>query len=397
MDAPKNCQLCPRSSIVVNPEWNPDARIAVVVEAPTYGDTRTRRLMSGRYSELLPYILRRAGIDEADVFVSSVARCWAPKPPVKDERDKCMPYLVDDLDELQPQIVIAMGPGPLHAFLRTQGITKFRGSIYTPEEYPFAILPTFGVDRLMERLKDVETAIRDFAKAKDFINGKLMGPTTTQAEVGRTLDEVKRIRNILLDRTNDFYSFGFETTSQNPRIPTSNILCASFSNEVGVGYVIPLLGQACRTYWEDDDEEGEVTDILREILASDVSKVASNGNFDRTWAKHKLGVEVNRFEFDTQLAFALLSEESPHGLEYQRTIFTNMYRYDTFLDDPDAPRYNFADDGYSWFPEETLWQYAAANADCKYRVAHRVMEALDEESRTVTRSVLRRSRGEGIA
>jgi hypothetical protein len=61
-----------------------------------------------------------------------------------------------------------------------------------------------------------------------------------------------------------------------------------------------------------------------------------------------------------------------------------MYRYDTFKDESRFDRLRGAEDNM-WYPEETLWQYAAAEADCIHRVATRVQELLKEESRTATR------------
>jgi len=158
-----HCRRCPRlvewrEAVAVDPPrryageryWarpvpgfgDPRARIVIVGLAPAaHGGNRTGRIFTGdRSGDWLFASLHRCGlanqpesigVDDGlrlrDVWITAVNRCAPPaNRPTTDERDNCLPYLVEELGLLgRARVIVALGSygwdGALRA-LRARGV-----------------------------------------------------------------------------------------------------------------------------------------------------------------------------------------------------------------------------------------------------------------------------------
>ena len=114
---------------------DPGARILLVGLAPAaHGANRTGRMFTGdRSGDWLYAALHRAGLatqpeawarddglELEDVFITSVVKCAPPdNRPTVEERDRCLPYLEDELRLLEKvRVVVALGSFGWDGFLR---------------------------------------------------------------------------------------------------------------------------------------------------------------------------------------------------------------------------------------------------------------------------------------
>lgn len=119
-----------------------------------------------------------------------------------------------------------------------------------------------------------------------------------------------------------------------------------------------------------------MVDIIREILESDVPKIAQNGKFDVHAARYRWDIRVRNFTFDTILAHHLVQEEKPHDLETLRAHYTWVPRYNLELKSyVPSKRHSFA-----LVPNEILWLYGAADADCEFRLKRPLSAALCKDN-----------------
>lgn len=117
---------------------DPAARIVVLGLAPAaHGANRTGRLFTGdRSGDWLFRSMHRAGLANQptsthandglvlhDAWVTAAVKCAPPaNKPTTAERDRCAPYLRDELDALEPVVVVCLGAFGWDAALRHYGI-----------------------------------------------------------------------------------------------------------------------------------------------------------------------------------------------------------------------------------------------------------------------------------
>ena len=123
---------------------NPRAEIMFVGEAPGHDEDMQGEPFVGRAGELLTKIIAAMGYKREDVYIANVLKCRPPqnRTPLPDEVTNCLPYLLSQIELIQPKVIVALGATAVRALLDVQlGITKMRGHWYTFGDIP--IMPTF--------------------------------------------------------------------------------------------------------------------------------------------------------------------------------------------------------------------------------------------------------------
>lgn len=109
------------------------ADIMLIGEAPGQDEDHDGKPFVGRAGRELDTILAMAGIDRASIYLTNLGKCWprgdegtrAPKPV---EVDACFLYLADELQTVQPKVIVAIGGSAFTALTgHKDGITKGRG------------------------------------------------------------------------------------------------------------------------------------------------------------------------------------------------------------------------------------------------------------------------------
>ncbi len=127
------CKLCTLSSSAINHvpgEGNPQARFVVVGEAPGQTEDELGRPFVGKSGDLLTKILEAIGFKREDVFICNVLKHRPPgnRNPNADEIVACRPFLLRQLELLQPKVILAVGTFAAQTLLETDTpIGKLRG------------------------------------------------------------------------------------------------------------------------------------------------------------------------------------------------------------------------------------------------------------------------------
>lgn len=123
---------------------NPRAEIMFVGEGPGHDEDVQGLPFVGRSGELLTKIIGAMGFAREEVYIANVVKCRPPenRTPLPDEVANCLPYLLSQIELIQPKVLVALGATAVRALLDVQiGITKMRGHWYTFRNIP--IMPTF--------------------------------------------------------------------------------------------------------------------------------------------------------------------------------------------------------------------------------------------------------------
>lgn len=128
-----SCQRCVLHTSAKNPvpgEGNPQARFVVVGEAPGQTEDELGRPFVGKSGDLLTKILEAIGFKREDVFICNVLKHRPPgnRNPAADEILACRPFLLRQLELLQPKVILAVGTFAAQTLLETDSpIGKLRG------------------------------------------------------------------------------------------------------------------------------------------------------------------------------------------------------------------------------------------------------------------------------
>jgi len=149
----RSCRKCEIGSTRTNAvpgQGNPKARLMFVGEAPGADEDKQGVAFIGRAGKLLTEIIKAMGLTREEVFIGNILKCRPPgnRDPKLDEIDNCWPYLKQQLETIQPEIIVALGAHAARTLLDSKlAIGKLRGRFH---EYKFSddlppakLMPTY--------------------------------------------------------------------------------------------------------------------------------------------------------------------------------------------------------------------------------------------------------------
>jgi len=179
------CRLSEGRTKVVFGDGNPEADVVFVGEAPGQREDEQGVPFVGRSGQLLDKLLGEVGLERGDVYIANVVKCRPPsnRDPRPDEIEACKGYLSEQLQLINPKVVVTLGNFSSKLLLKTEtGITRIRGTAY--EWWGRYLVPTFhpaaalrGSTQVLEDMK------YDFGLIRDAIDGNLNNEAE-EAEAG---------------------------------------------------------------------------------------------------------------------------------------------------------------------------------------------------------------------
>ena len=147
----ERCELATTRHSVVVGRGNPHARVLLIGEAPGQQEDEQGEPFVGRAGQLLEKLLGEAGLDSRrDLYIANVIKCRPPqnRKPTRTEIERCLPWLHQQLELLDPPLVVLAGATALQAVLGIKGgISKLRGQWI--EQQGRAYLPGFHPSYLL--------------------------------------------------------------------------------------------------------------------------------------------------------------------------------------------------------------------------------------------------------
>ncbi len=168
----QQCALCTLSNSrkqVVFGEGNPDADIMFVGEAPGSVEDETGRPFVGKSGELLTKIIETTlDVKREEVYIANIIKCRPPlnRVPSKEEAQKCLPFLMKQIELVNPKIIITLG-ATSYQYLSgdyESAISKIRGEMI---QFSSALLmPTFHPSFLLRNPSAKKYVFLDMQKVK---------------------------------------------------------------------------------------------------------------------------------------------------------------------------------------------------------------------------------------
>ncbi len=123
---------------------NQQAELMFIGEAPGADEDEQGEPFVGRAGQLLTKIIEAMGLKREEVYIANVLKCRPPenRKPLPDEMTNCLPFLLRQIELIQPKIIVALGATAMQGLVNVDlGITKMRGTWYDYKGIP--VMPTF--------------------------------------------------------------------------------------------------------------------------------------------------------------------------------------------------------------------------------------------------------------
>jgi DNA polymerase len=90
---------------------NPQADLMFIGEAPGADEDEQGEPFVGRAGQLLNNMIKAMGLRREDVYIANIIKCRPPgnRMPERDECETCSPFLMRQIEVVDPQVLVALG------------------------------------------------------------------------------------------------------------------------------------------------------------------------------------------------------------------------------------------------------------------------------------------------
>jgi uracil-DNA glycosylase len=175
--------ICPNlareAKQLVMGDGNIDADIVLIGEAPGKNEDESGLPFVGAAGKFLNEMLETINMKRGDIYITNIVKYRPPnnRDPLPEEKQAFWPYLVRQLDVIQPKIVVTLGRHSMEYFLPNQKISMIHGQ---PKRITFGdrklvIVPLYHPAAALYNGSMRATLIEDFKKLPkiiDILNGQ---------------------------------------------------------------------------------------------------------------------------------------------------------------------------------------------------------------------------------
>ena len=194
------CGLCEKRRQTVFGVGHARAHWMVVGEAPGEQEDLRGEPFVGPAGRLLDQMLAALGLTRAEaapegapaltpdrqVYIANTLKCRPPgnRNPEPAELERCEPFLVRQIELVQPRVILAMGRFAVQALLRTdEPIGRLRGRVHRYQGVPLIV--TYHPAYLLRNLLDKAKAWDDLCLAMETMEGLSPSPSSAAASRAR--------------------------------------------------------------------------------------------------------------------------------------------------------------------------------------------------------------------
>lgn len=160
--------LAKTATNLVMGDGNLDAEIVFIGEAPGKNEDEQGLPFVGAAGKFLNEMLAAAGLERKDVYITNIVKYRPPgnRDPLPDEKAAFWPYLLKQLEIIQPKVVVTLGRHSMEYFLPGMKIGQIHGQ---PKRVKFGdsslvIMPLFHPAAALYNGSMRQTLIDDFLK-----------------------------------------------------------------------------------------------------------------------------------------------------------------------------------------------------------------------------------------
>ena len=163
--------LAATATQLVMGDGNPDADIVFIGEAPGKNEDEQGKPFVGAAGKFLNEMLAAAGMERADVYITNIVKYRPPnnRDPLPEEKAAFLPYLLRQLEIIDPKAIITLGRHSMEYFLPDAKISQMHGHAvrkkvlyHDKTEHEWLIIPLYHPAAALYNGGMRQTLINDF-------------------------------------------------------------------------------------------------------------------------------------------------------------------------------------------------------------------------------------------
>jgi uracil-DNA glycosylase family 4 len=148
---------------------NPNADLMFIGEAPGADEDLQGEPFVGRSGQLLTNMIKAMGLSREEVYIANIIKCRPPgnRQPEIDECETCSPFLLRQIEAIQPKVLVALGAVAAKTLLAVnEPMSQLRGRWFDFHGHKLAVTyhPAFLLRdprQKKETWKDLQMVMKD--------------------------------------------------------------------------------------------------------------------------------------------------------------------------------------------------------------------------------------------
>jgi len=197
------CDLYKRAIRPVPGDGHPDAKVMFIGEGPGYHEDQQGLPFVGAAGKLLDKLLQSIELERKDVFIGNVIKHRPPsnRDPLPEEIEACRPFLDEQIQTIEPKIIVTLGRFSMNKFLPNEKISQIHGKARYVDFLGkrFIVIPMYHPAAALRSGKIMEEIKEDFQKIKLFLEKSSeieVEEKSASTEVSTDKEENKQMRLI---------------------------------------------------------------------------------------------------------------------------------------------------------------------------------------------------------
>lgn len=268
-----DCELCELSKVnkpvsgcrFSNVDTTAPIDVVVIGDFPHEDDVKFKKPFSGKLGSVLAKVLTSAGFSITNVYVTTLVKCRPEAPNHIDGRIKkshvtsCAMYLMEELAEIQPKLVILLGDSVFKYFYPEKTFSDFRGKILTHTDTGLQTITTYHVLAMLASSKFDELINKDFKTAFNYIHGNKQTERPLKDYRFATLDRKDPVGFLkkVVERTKTADLLAFDIETHGTGYFDYKLLSIGLSWKEHTGISIPI--------WVKDDEKAAALQAVHDF------------------------------------------------------------------------------------------------------------------------------------
>ena len=166
-------ELAAQATQLVMGAGNPNADIVLIGEAPGKNEDEQGLPFVGAAGKFLNEMLASAGMNREDVYITNIVKYRPPnnRDPSPEEKKAFWPYLLKQIQIIEPKIVVTLGRHSMEYFLPGQYISKIHGQPKRIQlgDHEIVIVPLYHPAAALYNGSMRQTLIDDFMRMPELI------------------------------------------------------------------------------------------------------------------------------------------------------------------------------------------------------------------------------------